>query len=45
MAQTKISQLKEKDFEKVEPQINFTDMTDTDQDIVVEICRNAYSKY
>ena len=45
MAQTKIAQQKEKDFEKVEPQINFTDMTDLDQDKVVEICRNAYSKY
>ena len=42
---TKIQQHKEKDFEKVEPNISFTDMSDDYQEKVFEICRNAYSKY
>ena len=40
----KVQQQKEKDFEKVEPNISFTDMSDEYQEKVFEICRNAYSK-
>merc|ERR1719198_728019 len=38
----KVAQQKEKDFEKVEPNISFTDMSDEYQEKVFEICRNAY---
>ena len=41
----KVTQQKEKDFDMVEPQVGFTDMTDENQDIVYDTCREAYSKY
>ena len=39
-----VSQQKEKDFEDVKPQVSFTDQSDDMQEMVYEICRDAYSK-
>ena len=41
---SKVTQNKEKDFDVIMPHISFTDMSDEKQNIVFEICREAYSK-
>jgi len=40
----KVPQTKEKDFDAIEPIVDFTDMSDELQNQVYEICREAYSK-
>ena len=40
----KVTQQKEKDFEDVKPNIDFTDQLDDLQETVYDICRDAYSK-
>ena len=40
----KVAQTKDKDFDTIEPRLSFTDMAEERKQIVVEICREAYSK-
>ena len=40
----KVPQQKDKDFDAIEPRINFTDMIEERRNACVEICREAYSK-
>ena len=40
----KVPQTKEKDFDVVQPSVEFTDMSDEMQELAYEICREAYSK-
>lgn len=40
----KVMQAKERDFDAIEPRISFTDMAEERKLLVIEICREAYSK-
>ena len=44
VARDKVTQQKEKDFDVVEPNVHFTDQNDERQEMVYEVCREAYSK-
>eukprot|EP00347_Sterkiella_histriomuscorum_P002110 403369437 len=41
-ADTQIPQQKDKDFDAIDPRINFTDMTEERKNLCIEICREAY---
>ena len=43
-AQNKLQQGKEKDFDEIVPRDGFVDMSEDDQKIVVETCKEAYKK-
>ena len=43
-AQKKLQQGKEKDFDEIVPRDGFVDMSEDDQKIVVETCKEAYKK-
>ena len=45
MAQSKIAQQKEKDFDEVVPRGGFCDMSEEDQQVVVEAARDACKKH
>lgn len=41
----KVPQQKDKDFDAIDPRVNFTDMSEERKNICIEVCREAYSKY
>lgn len=41
---TKVAQTKDKDFDAIDPRIEFTDMAEDKKLATIEICREAYKK-
>ena len=41
---TKVAQTKDKDFDAIDPRIDFNDMPEDKRNACVEICREAYKK-
>ena len=44
MAQGKVSQTKEKDFDKIFPRFTYTDMEEEMRKAVINLCRDAYKR-
>ena len=40
----KVTQTKDKDFDAIEPRVNFSDLNEFRFNIIVQACRDAYSK-
>ena len=41
---TKVAQTKDKDFDAIDPRVDFTDMPEDKRNSAIEICREAYKK-
>ena len=41
----KVTQTKDKDFDAIEPRVNFNDMPEERFTKIVQACRDAYSKF
>ena len=41
----KVQQHKDKDFDAIDPRIDFNDMIDEQKKETIEFCRGAYSKF